>query len=80
MPASLVGKGVSAFGFEITWTPPADNGGGDIIEYVVRYREEGGGTNFEEVSRGVNQFTLLLRSHPPPMDLVNSISYVCVSV
>ena len=76
MPASLVGEGVSAFGFEITWTAPADNGGSEVTEYVVRYREEGG--TFVELSRDVNQLTLLLRNGgdpTPPLDLVNSTTY-----
>ena len=78
MPASLDGEGVSAFGFEINWTPPADNGGSDIVEYVVRYREVGGGTDFAEVPRGVDEVTLLLRNggNPtPPRALNYSITY-----
>ena len=27
----------------VDWDPPADNGGGDILRYVVRYREAAGG-------------------------------------
>lgn len=71
--------GVSAFGFEVFWSMPVDDGGRDVTGFYIGYRVQGSGDPFSQVPlRGPQNTSLLIRNGgdpSPPLELVNSTTY-----
>ena len=72
--------GVSAFGIEVSWSLPADNGGRAVLGYYIGFRLQGSSDPFLEVSprSGPQNTSILVRNGgdpAPPLEFVNSTAY-----